>query len=256
MGPCRGAVRADAKPYEQIKMRVLNAAQSTLSHQGALVGHEFSFEAARDPILSALTQRMLERETASTLPNVSGMEIDQYIETSLARIRNRAIRHRCHQIGTMDRRRSFSGWWIPLRERLAAGQSADLLTLSIASWMSYCLAGSARFGRRWVPSDPWAQRVIAIGDESADFDEAATAILGITAIFGSDLVSTRRHKRGGERFERSARGRCSRLPYRAASRPLGRHCECERSNPGALRQRPLDRFGAALLAMTIEPMLP
>ena len=40
---------ADAKPYEQIKMRVLNAAQSTLAHQGALVGHDFTYQAAADP---------------------------------------------------------------------------------------------------------------------------------------------------------------------------------------------------------------
>jgi fructuronate reductase len=178
----------DTKPYEQIKMRILNAAQSTLSHQGALVGHQFSFEAAEDPILSALIQRMLERETASTLPKVSGMEVGRYIETSLTRIRNRAIRHTCHQIGTDGSQKIVQRLVDPLRERLAAGQSADLLTLSISSWMAYCLAGSPRFGRRWIPSDPWAQRVIAIGDESADFDDAATAILSIAAIFGVDLV--------------------------------------------------------------------
>ena len=65
----------DSKPYEQIKMRVLNAAQSTLAHQGALVGHEFTYQAAADPVLSALTRRMLERETSSTLPKVAGMEV-------------------------------------------------------------------------------------------------------------------------------------------------------------------------------------
>ena len=99
---------------------------------------------------------MLERETASTLPNVAGMEVERYIETSLARIRNRAIRHRCHQIGTDGSQKIVQRLVDPLRERLAAGQSADLLTLSIASWMAYCLAGSPRFGRRWVPSDPWS----------------------------------------------------------------------------------------------------
>ena len=62
----------DSRPYEQIKMRVLNAAQSTLAHQGALIGLEFSYQAAADPVLSALTRRMLERETSSTLPKVAG----------------------------------------------------------------------------------------------------------------------------------------------------------------------------------------
>ena len=178
----------DSEPYEQIKMRILNAAQSTLSHQGALVGHEFSFEAAADPVLSALTQRMLERETASTLPDVSGMDLGRYIQTSLARIRNRAIRHRCHQIGTDGSQKIVQRLVDPLRERLAAGRGADLLTLAVSTWMAYCLAGSSRFGRRWVPSDPWAERVISIGEQSADLDEAAAAILGISPIFGVDLA--------------------------------------------------------------------
>ena len=136
----------DAKPYEKIKMRALNAAQSTLSHQGALVGHEFSFEAAADPILSALARRMLERETASTLPTVPGMEAAGYIQTSLKRIGNAAIRHRCHQIGTDGSQKIVQRLLDPLRERLAAGLSADLLILSVASWMAYCLKGSRRFG--------------------------------------------------------------------------------------------------------------
>ena len=66
---------ADAKPYEQIKMRVLNAAQSTLAHQGALVGHEFTYQAAADPMLAALTRKMLEQETSTTLPKLTGMEV-------------------------------------------------------------------------------------------------------------------------------------------------------------------------------------
>ena len=71
---------ADAKPYEWIKMRVLNAAQSTLAHQGALVGHEFTCQGAVDPVLAALTRKMLEQETATTLPKLAGMEVAPYID--------------------------------------------------------------------------------------------------------------------------------------------------------------------------------
>ncbi len=111
----------DAKPYETIKMRVLNAAQSTLSHLGAIVGHEFSFEAAHDPTLLSLTRRMLETETASTLPAVEGMGVGDYIKSSLERIANSAIRHRCHQIGTDGSQKIVQRLVNPLRERLVAG---------------------------------------------------------------------------------------------------------------------------------------
>jgi fructuronate reductase len=178
----------DAKPYETIKMRALNAAQSTFAHLGALVGHEFSFEAATDPLLLCLTQRMLEAETGSTLPVVDGMAVQPYIDSSLARVQNAAIRHRCHQIGTDGSQKIRQRILDPLRERLASGRGADLLTLAAASWIAYCLAGATRFGRRWAPSDPWAETVAALAERSGDdFDALAKSVLGISAIFGTDL---------------------------------------------------------------------
>jgi fructuronate reductase len=178
----------DSKPYELMKMRVLNAAQSTLAHQGALIGYEFSFEAAADPVLSVLTRRMLERETTSTLPIVPSMEATNYVDTSMARIGNSAIRHRCHQIGTDGSQKIVQRLVDPLRERLAAGLPAARLTLSVASWIAYCLCGAGRFGARWAPSDPWAETIIAIGNRNLDFPEVAKSVLAIAPIFGKNAV--------------------------------------------------------------------
>jgi fructuronate reductase len=179
---------ADAKPYEQIKMRVLNAAQSTLAHQGALVGREFTYQAAADPVLAALTRRMLERETSTTLPKLAGMEVASYIDQSMARIRNTAARHRCHQIGTDGSQKIVQRLVDPLRERLAAGQPAGLLTLAVASWIAYGLSGARRFGARWTPSDPYAETVIAIGERNSDWSELTKSVLSIAPIFGTDMA--------------------------------------------------------------------
>ena len=179
---------ADAKPYEQIKMRVLNAAQSSLAHQGALVGHEFTYQAAADPVLAALTRKMLEQETSTTLPKLAGMEVVPYIEQSMARIRNTAIRHRCHQIGTDGSQKIVQRLVDPLRDRLAAGQPAGLLTLSVASWIAYGLSGARRFGARWTPSDPYAETVIAIGERNSDWSELTKSVLSIAPIFGTDMA--------------------------------------------------------------------
>jgi fructuronate reductase len=179
---------ADAKPYEQIKMRVLNAAQSTLAHQGALVGHEFTYEAAADPMLTSLTRKMLELETLTTLPKLAGMEVARYIDQSMARIRNTAIRHRCHQIGTDGSQKIVQRLVDPLRERLAAGQPAGLLMLAVASWIAYGLSGARRFGAHWTPSDPYAESVIAIGEKNFVWTELARAVLSIGPIFGADMA--------------------------------------------------------------------
>jgi mannitol-1-phosphate/altronate dehydrogenase len=89
-----------------------------------------------------------------------------------------------------------------LRERLTVGQPAALLTLAVASWIAYGLSGARRFGARWTPSDPYAESVIAIGEENADWPELAMAVLSIAPIFGADMARPQvvepiaRHLRG------------------------------------------------------------
>ena len=176
------------EPYELIKMRVLNAAQSTLSHLGPFLGHTFSHQAAADPLLAKLVRRMLTEETATTLPHVEGMSASDYIETTFKRIGNTAIQHRCHQIGTDGSQKIVQRILNPLRLRLAAGQPARLLTLAAASWMAYVLAGADRFGRRWTPEDPFAARLASLANEpNDDLVTLAGAILGIEQIFGQGL---------------------------------------------------------------------
>jgi fructuronate reductase len=180
---------SDAKPYELVKMRVLNAAQSTLSHLGAILGYAYSFEAASDPLLAALTRRMLASETSTTLPRVEGMETRDYIEKSLARIKNTAIFHRCHQIGTDGSQKIVQRLADPLRERLARGEAANLLLLGVASWLAYCLCGARPFGQRWPVCDPWANRIFELADEFGDnFKALAEAALAIGSLFASDLA--------------------------------------------------------------------
>jgi fructuronate reductase len=178
----------DVLPYELIKMRVLNAAQSTLSHLGALLGHETSAEAVADPLLATFVRRMLTEETASTLPQADGMAVPAYIDSALGRIANPAIRHRCHQIGTDGSQKIVQRLLNPLRERLATGRSADRLVLAASGWIAYVLAGCRRFGDRWAPSDPWADRIMERGERhDGDLVALARSILSIEAIFGRHL---------------------------------------------------------------------
>ena len=178
----------DVTPYELIKMRVLNAAQSTLSHLGALCGLEYSFQAASDPILAQLTRTMIERETVTTLPTLPEMELSAYIGTTFSRIENNAIHHRCHQIGTDGSQKIVQRILNPLRERLRRGQSAEFLILAAASWIAYALGGAHRYGSRWTPMDPLIGRVLAICDETSDDPkDLARALLSIQEVFGSDL---------------------------------------------------------------------
>ncbi len=175
--------------HELVKMRVLNGAQTAFCTLGAILGLTYTFEDARHPVLGPLVRRMLEEETASTLPPVRGMEVDRYIDLSLSRLRNSAIRHTNHQIATDGSQKIVQRLLNPMRERIGQGRSFDWLACGVAGFIVYLAAASDAFGALWTPSDPFAGIVRRIADETGPSpDILVSRVLALPAIFGTDLA--------------------------------------------------------------------
>ncbi|MER8826180.1 mannitol dehydrogenase family protein [Mesorhizobium sp. M0938] len=180
----------DVTPFEHLKMRVLNGAQTTLATLGVLAGLEHTSDAIADPLLATFVRRMLIEETLPTLMPVPGMAPLAYVEQSLARLRNTAIRHRNHQIATDGSQKIVQRLLNPIRERLQRGDSIALLSVPVAGWMAYLIRSSARFGRRWPVSDPYGDRIAGLADAiGADTKALAAAILAIDTIFDPKLAA-------------------------------------------------------------------
>ena len=180
----------DVTPFEHLKMRVLNGAQTTLCHLGVLGGFEHTSDAIADPLLATFVRRMLTEETLSTLMPVPGISPPAYVEQSLARLANTAIRHRNHQIATDGSQKIVQRLLNPIRDRLAKGDSITLLSVAVAGWMAYLIKASARFGRAWQVSDPLAEKIAAIADRTGFDTKALTdAILAIDAVFDPSLAA-------------------------------------------------------------------
>ena len=180
----------DVTPFEHLKMRVLNGAQTTLSYLGVLGGFEHTFEAIADPLLAAFVRRMLTQETLPTLMPVPGISAPAYVEQSLSRLTNTAIRHRNHQIATDGSQKIVQRLLNPIRDRLARHESIELLSVSVAGWMAYLIKASARFGGAWQVSDPFAGKIAAIADRiGSDSKALVDAILAIDAIFDPRLAA-------------------------------------------------------------------
>ncbi len=181
---------ADVAGHEIIKMRVLNGAQTAYCTLGALLGLTYTFEDASHPVLGAFVRRMLEEETSSTLPHVPGMDVRGYIETSLSRLRNTDIRHANHQIATDGSQKIVQRLLNPMRDRMAQGRSFDRLACGVAGFVAYLARASKSFGASWTPSDPFADVVRRIADETGPApDILVPRVLALSAIFGTDLSS-------------------------------------------------------------------
>ena len=181
---------ADAAPYEILKMRVLNGAQTTLAHLGALCGLEHTFDDMADPVLSAFVEKMLMTETLATLRPIQGLSAKTYVAQSLTRLRNTAIRHRNHQIATDASQKIVQRILNPLTERLKRSQTSPLLTAAVAGWMVYLIRAASRFGAKWPADDPCAARITALADRIGHDSAALTqAILGLDDIFAPDFAA-------------------------------------------------------------------
>nr|WP_192183420.1 mannitol dehydrogenase family protein [Mesorhizobium amorphae] len=180
----------DVTPFEHLKMRVLNGAQTTLAQIGVLCGFEHTSDAIADPLLSTFVRRMLTEETLPTLKAVPGISAPAYIKQSLARLTNTAIRHRNHQIATDGSQKIVQRLLNPIRDRLRHGGSIALLSVPVAGWMAYLIKAAPRFGKCWQVSDPFAGRISAVADRiGADTKGLADAILAIDAIFDPSLAA-------------------------------------------------------------------
>jgi fructuronate reductase len=157
----------------------------------ALAGLDYTFEDVRHPVLEGFVRRMLEEETAPTLPFAPGMDARAYIDLSLRRLRNPSIRHRNHQIAADGSQKIVQRLLNPMRDRLGEGASIERLVCATAGFIAYLVAASPRFGARWTPSDPFAATLREIADGTGgDLDALVKRTLAISAIFGPDLPRT------------------------------------------------------------------
>lgn len=179
---------ADVKPFELIKMRVLNAAQTSMSLIGALLGHGFTFEAERDPLLHSFVRKMLTFETLPGLPAAPGMDHARYLDTSFQRLHNEAIRHSVHQIATDTSQKIAQRLLDPVRENLAAGRSIEMLSLPVAAWTAYIARSGLFHGGKWELQDALAPELSRLASNSGpDAISLTRAVLDMSNVFGLDL---------------------------------------------------------------------
>ncbi|MGX9354664.1 mannitol dehydrogenase family protein [Roseobacteraceae bacterium S113] len=161
------ALVADVKPYEDMKLRMLNGAHSLLAYTGAL--HDLS--AVRDvmarPDLAALIRAHME-EAARSLPPIPGFEAQDYATALMTRFANPAIDHRCLQIAMDGSQKLPQRILAPAADLLQQGDPATSCARAIATWMRF-LHGHSLNGAALPLDDPQAETLRALpkGDAAA-----------------------------------------------------------------------------------------
>ena len=179
----------DVAPYEEMKLRCLNGAHSTLAYLGAPAGIETIADAMAEPGFAEFLNRLWRDDLQPTLRPVPGVDVAAYTRTLAERFRNANIRHRAIQISADGSQKLPQRLVAPALELLRAGSSPRHIPLSIAAWMRF-LSGRTEAGAAYAVTDPLADRLTALARDHAGAAAAATvsALLGVREIFPAELA--------------------------------------------------------------------
>lgn len=129
---------ADIAPFENTKLRLLNACHSAIAYVGLLAGMETVADVMRDPTLGAYIRRLMQTELIPSLSAPPGLDLVSYGDTLLQRFANPCLHHRCAQIA-MDGSEKLPLRW---RQTLLGLPADSLLMKSLACW-SYCILATS-----------------------------------------------------------------------------------------------------------------
>ncbi|MEB0208370.1 mannitol dehydrogenase family protein [Pseudomonas sp. CCC3.1] len=176
---------ADVRPFETMKLRLLNGSHSLLAYIGLLAGHESVYEAISDPDLLAFIRRYMNQEAAPTLDMPAGIDVAGYARDLCTRFANDSLQHRLRQIAMDGSQKLPQRWLQGAGQLLDAGRSIDCIALGVAAWIHTCtqpLAGSAMH----VVDDPLSA---TFADLAGRFDGAqlVDAFLDLEQVFAAQL---------------------------------------------------------------------
>jgi fructuronate reductase len=176
----------DVRPFELMKLRMLNGSHSTLAYLGYLAGYEFVNDAIAEPAFRALIHALMTDEVMSTLPAGLG-DLGAYRDALLERFANPALRHRTWQIAMDGSQKLTQRLLGTIRDRLADGRPITLAALGVAAWMRY-VTGVDEHGRAIDVRDPLASRLREISDSAGRAPvQLVDRLLRVTEVFGDDL---------------------------------------------------------------------
>jgi fructuronate reductase len=127
---------SDVRPYETMKLRLLNGSHSAIAYLGQLAGLPTVADAMREPALVQFIADLM-MEAAATLRMPPTLDLASYGQALLERFRNPALRHRTAQIAMDGSQKLPMRIFATALDRIANGQAAPCMALVTAAWLHF-----------------------------------------------------------------------------------------------------------------------
>jgi fructuronate reductase len=163
------ATVSDVRPFEEMKLRLLNGAHSGIAYLGLLRGHATVSEAYADPAVKAFVDRLWQ-EAIPTLDIDTGFDLAAYTAALSERFSNTALLHRTAQIAMDGSQKMPQRILAAARDCLRQGRKPAHLMLVFAAWIACCEArgSSLPAGHFTDPMDADLASIVAGGMSARD----------------------------------------------------------------------------------------
>jgi fructuronate reductase len=150
---------ADVRPYEAMKLRLLNGSHSAIAYLGQLAGWRTVAEAIADPTLAVFISRLM-HEAAATLQMPPQVDLAGYSRALMARFANPALQHQTAQIARDGSQKVPMRLFATAAARTACGLTSPHVALAVAAWLRF-LQGRADDGTPLTIEDPKKDALLA-----------------------------------------------------------------------------------------------
>lgn len=127
----------DIVPFEQIKLRFLNAGHSMLAALGYLAGDRFIHEALKRPTLAQFTEQALKLNVMPVTEVPAGFSAENYIHQVLLRFCNGNLPYGVLQVGTDSSQKIQQRWLPSIDDALNQGGDTSYLAFALAAWVNF-----------------------------------------------------------------------------------------------------------------------
>lgn len=171
--------------FECHKLRLLNASHTAMSYIAYLSGFEYVHNVIEHPLFNKFLYNMMHEEVRPLLPEIEGVDIDDYIKQLMHRFSNPTIMDQITRL-TLNGSGKLPQFIMPsIAEQIWDSREHNFrrLTLAVASWFRY-LNGVDEQGRPIAIDDPMAEKLKALAIEGGT---SPGPLLSVKNLFGDDL---------------------------------------------------------------------
>ncbi|MBY6048975.1 mannitol dehydrogenase family protein [Vannielia litorea] len=178
----------DVRPFEEMKLRMLNGAHSMLAYSGFLAGHRHVSDVMQDAPLAALVRRHL-AAAAATMPALPGVDFAAYAEALCARFANPHLKHQTYQIAMDATEKLPQRILAPCVAALSAGQPLAPFAFALAAWMRYAL-GQTEAGEAYALRDPREDELRAAVSGVEGSEDIVARLMALPGLFPAPLAES------------------------------------------------------------------